>query len=669
MNQLKYCQQLFVSPQWLFGNITNPDNNTQDDSCIVVVDCRFSLTDPLLGRNQYQMGHIPGAYYLDLNQDLSGVVGQHGGRHPLPDVSILADKLAQMGINHGESLVVAYDDSRLAFASRLWWLLRYLGHENVAVLDGGFSGWQSLGYPVSNIPSTIPGTRGNFTPHPQVTKIVDFNYVKHYVEQINQSTLIENKPVLIDSREGDRYRGEREPIDPIAGRIPGAINYPWQGVTNGQGYLVSEQGERWQAIANSPEIIVYCGSGVTACVNLLSLEIAGISTAKLYPGSWSDWISYQTNNMFSFIRSDLSEFTSYKPHPSSDTLEPVKTELDRLDTNESPYDLPQEIKKKLAETFQHTIESNRYPDGGHEALKAEIAQYVSESAGLSSDSFSAVNISVGNGSDELIRSLLISTCLGGAGSILVANPTFSMYAILAQTLGISVVSVGRNHDHFEMDLAAAQTALKGANPPVRAVFVVHPNSPTANCLTISELNWLQGLPPDILVVIDEAYFEFSQNTLVEKLIKHPNWVILRTFSKAFRLAAMRVGYCVGHPQVISILEKVRLPYNLPSFSLAGALVALQNRQLLLSSIVETLTERDKLIQDLSTHPILEVVPSSTNFIYVRLKHNDSPDGVLKTISQKLRSQGTLIRLLPGGLRITIGTPEENARTLKRLRQI
>ena len=117
---------------------------------------------------------------------------------------------------------------------------------------------------------------------------------------------------------------------------------------------------------------------------------------------------------------------------------------------------------------------------------------------------------------------------------------------------------------------------------MRVVFVVHPNSPTANCLTISELNWLQGLPLDILVVIDEAYFEFSQNTLVERLIKHPNWVILRTFSKAFRLAAMRVGYCVGHPQVISILEKVRLPYNLPSFSLAGALVALQNRQLLLS---------------------------------------------------------------------------------------
>jgi histidinol-phosphate aminotransferase len=171
------------------------------------------------------------------------------------------------------------------------------------------------------------------------------------------------------------------------------------------------------------------------------------------------------------------------------------------------------------------------------------------------------------------------------------------------------------------------------------------------------------------VVIDEAYFEFSQNTLVEKLIKHPNWVILRTFSKAFRLAAMRVGYCVGHPQVISILEKVRLPYNLPSFSLASALVALQNRQLLLSSIAETLTERDKLIRDLSTHPILEVVPSNTNFIYVRLKHNHSPDGVLKTISQKLRSQGTLIRLLPGGLRITIGTPEENARTLNRLGQI
>ncbi|MGM3306773.1 histidinol-phosphate transaminase [Anabaena sp. WFMT] len=373
--------------------------------------------------------------------------------------------------------------------------------------------------------------------------------------------------------------------------------------------------------------------------------------------------------MLPFIRSDLAQFTAYKPHPSSTTAEPVATQFDRLDTNESPYDLPVEIKEKLAWTFQQVIESNRYPDGGHETLKDAIAQYVNESANLSSSLVTAANISVGNGSDELIRSLLIATCLGGEGTILVANPTFSMYAILAQTLGIPVVTVGRDENNFAMDLKAAQSALEATqNPPIRAVFVVHPNSPTANCLTAAELNWLASLPEQILVVIDEAYFEFSQTTLVGELAQRPNWVVLRTFSKAFRLAAMRVGYCVGHPDAIAILEKVRLPYNLPSFSIASALVALQNRQLLLSSIPQTLSERSKLITALSSHPALAITASDTNFIYLRLQPNSShpADTTLKNLHQTLRNQGTLVRLLPGGLRITVGTPAENVRTLNRL---
>ncbi len=271
--------------------------------------------------------------------------------------------------------------------------------------------------------------------------------------------------------------------------------------------------------------------------------------------------------MLPFIRSDLAQFTAYKPHPSSDTAASVPTQLDRLDTNESPSDLPPELKEKLAWTYQQVIETNRYPDGGHEILKDAIAEYVNESAALSSSLFTAANISVGNGSDELIRSLLIATCLGGEGSILVANPTFSMYGILAQTLGIPVVAVGRNEINFEIDISAAQSAIEQTqNPPIRVVFVVHPNSPTANSLTAAELRWLRSLPENILVVIDEAYFEFSQTTLVGELIQRPNWLILRTFSKAFRLAALRVGYCVAHPEAIAILEKVRLPYNLPKRS-------------------------------------------------------------------------------------------------------
>lgn len=377
-----------------------------------------------------------------------------------------------------------------------------------------------------------------------------------------------------------------------------------------------------------------------------------------------------TKTMLPFIRSDLAQFTAYKPHPSSDTANSVATQFDRLDTNESPYDLPPELKEKLAWTYQQVIETNRYPDGGHETLKDAIAQYVNESATLSSSLFTAANISVGNGSDEIIRSLLIATCLGGEGSILVANPTFSMYGILAQTLGIPVVAVGRNETNFEIDISAAQSAMEQTqNPPIRVVFVVHPNSPTANSLTAAELAWLRSLPQDILIVIDEAYFEFSQTTLAGELVQHPNWVILRTFSKAFRLASLRVGYCVAHPEAIAILEKVRLPYNLPSFSLAAALVGLQNRTLLLESIPQTLSERAKLIEILSQQPELQITPSAANFIYLRLKPNgfNSQEAALKTFHQKLRTLGTLVRHISGGLRITVGTIEENARTVNRVK--
>jgi histidinol-phosphate aminotransferase len=373
--------------------------------------------------------------------------------------------------------------------------------------------------------------------------------------------------------------------------------------------------------------------------------------------------------MLKFIRSNLSQLNAYKAHPGSDNAEPVAIQFDRLDTNESPLDLPPEIKEKLAWTYQKFIETNRYPDGGHETLKNAISQYVNESANLANSTFTADNISVGNGSDELIRSLLIATCLGGEGAILVANPTFSMYGILAQTLGIPVVTVGRNQSNFETDLEAAKSAIaQTQNPPIRVVFVVHPNSPTANCLTTAELEWLKSLPEEILVVIDEAYFEFSQTTLAAELLQHPNWIILRTFSKAFRLAAMRVGYCIAHPDAIAILEKVRLPYNLPSFSIAAALIALENRQLLLESIPQTLSERTKMITALSTHPNLEITPSTTNFIYLRVKTDDAHSlvTILTNLNQKLRSQGTLIRLLPNGLRITIGTPAENTRTIERI---
>ena len=263
-----------VSAAWLYEHL--------DDHSIAIADCRFSLAEPELGQQQYNTSHIPGAGYFDLNKDLSSAVQQHGGRHPLPNLEVLAQKLSAMGID-AQTLVVAYDDSRFAFAARLWWLLRYLGHDRVAVLDGGFKAWQSLGLPVTDaIPQRQPK---QFTCYLQPSLRVDITDVKarKYLPGVT----------LVDSREGDRYRGEREPIDPIAGHIPGAVNYPWQDASNSDGYLYSphEQLQRWEQLQKQ-EIIVYCGSGVTACVNLLSLHLAGIDASALYVGSWSDWCSH-----------------------------------------------------------------------------------------------------------------------------------------------------------------------------------------------------------------------------------------------------------------------------------------------------------------------------------------------------------------------------------------
>jgi histidinol-phosphate aminotransferase len=373
--------------------------------------------------------------------------------------------------------------------------------------------------------------------------------------------------------------------------------------------------------------------------------------------------------MLEFIRSDIARLTAYTPHPESASSSlPPTGPLDRLDTNESPFDLPSDFKAKLAWTYQQVIESNRYPDGNHHALKAQIAEYVNESANLDLP-VTPDRISVGNGSDELIRSVLIATCLGGEGAILVANPTFSMYAILAQTLGIPVVSVGRAEANFAMDLAAAQHAVdRTQNPPIRVVFVVHPNSPTANSLTAAEIAWLQSLPPEILVVVDEAYFEFSQTTVVKELQQRSNWIVLRTFSKAFRLAAHRVGYAIAHPELITALEKIRLPYNLPSYSQAAAQLALTHRQVLLAAIPQILAERDRLISALAENPNLQVWASAANFIYLRphASEGKAMEEILQRWAQALKTQGTLVRHTGGGLRVTIGSTEENQRTLARL---
>jgi thiosulfate/3-mercaptopyruvate sulfurtransferase len=277
-----------VSVSWLSENFKPNATSSQP---IVVVDCRFSLADPQRGRSLYEQGHIPGAVYLDLNQDLASAPSPERGRHPLPDLETLSQKLAALGVTFQETLVVAYDNDRFAYAARLWWLLRYLGHDRVAVLDGGLKAWQEQGYPLTS-QDPPPVATGSFTPQPRPEMICDRAELKATPHL-----------TLIDSREAPRYRGEIEPIDPVAGHIPGAINAFWKAVTTEQGYAQSPSFHQtyWaeKLLANSANsdqqtIVVYCGSGVTACVNLLSLTIAGFPEAKLYPGSWSEWCHCET---------------------------------------------------------------------------------------------------------------------------------------------------------------------------------------------------------------------------------------------------------------------------------------------------------------------------------------------------------------------------------------
>lgn len=378
--------------------------------------------------------------------------------------------------------------------------------------------------------------------------------------------------------------------------------------------------------------------------------------------------------MFAFLRPDLARLQAYAPaHPSGNSL-------DRLDGNESYLDLPPEIKQKLAWTYQEIIATNRYPDGGHGELKEAIAAYVNtynpNSPNSSQQKITPEYISVGNGSDEIIRSILIATCLGGIGSILVAEPTFSMYGITAETLGIPVQKIPRHDQDWSMDLEAADRVIATQEQsPVRVVFVVHPNSPTGNALTPAEINWLRGLPENILVVIDEAYFEYSQQSVVGELVDRPNWLIMRTFSKAMRLAAHRLGYAIANPQIIETLEKIRLPYNLPSFSQAAALLALQHQDELLSVVDQVIAQRQVLIKELTSQPDLQkffrVWSSAANFIYLRLQNEQNVDSsqILAQIIHEMQSLGTLIRHTGGGLRITIGSPEENQRTLTRLAKV
>lgn len=248
----------------------------------VVFDCRFSLADPANGHAQYLQGHIPRAHFLDLNRDLSGVRAEHGGRHPLPDPVAFTALLASYGVNRNTE-VIAYDDSRLAGAARLWWLMRSMGYRPPRLLNGGYQAFLAVGGTPQSVP---PPARACEEPTAAVfTGYCDIEGLRNLQGQ---------GAVLVDSREERRYQGLEEPIDPVAGHIPGAINLPWQAVTSADGRMrdAAVLRDHWGDLLDAEQVVVYCGSGVTACVNLFSLAQLGRDDATLYAGSWSDWCSY-----------------------------------------------------------------------------------------------------------------------------------------------------------------------------------------------------------------------------------------------------------------------------------------------------------------------------------------------------------------------------------------
>jgi thiosulfate/3-mercaptopyruvate sulfurtransferase len=259
---------------------------------VAVLDCRFDLAAPDAGKQAFLRQHIPTARYADLSQDLSAPVSARSGRHPLPQPERIASRLSELGLSDA-SQVVAYDDANGSIAARAWWLLRWLGHDRVAVLDGGFKAWVAGGGTLeSGEPSAKPGAEParaplGLTPRVQPSAVVS-------TEQLIEA-LKGRQNLLVDARAAERFAGAVEPLDSVAGHVPGAVNHPFSANLGADGHFLppAELERRWQErLAGIPprNLIAMCGSGVTACHNLLALELASLKGAKLYAGSWSEWI-------------------------------------------------------------------------------------------------------------------------------------------------------------------------------------------------------------------------------------------------------------------------------------------------------------------------------------------------------------------------------------------
>ena len=271
-----------VSASWLKENLNNEK--------LVIVDCRFNLMDKQYGKKSYEEGHIKGAVRVDIETELSSEVKEHGGRHPLPSIEELKNTFENIGIN-SDSIVVAYDEGDLAGPCRLWWILKYLGHEKVYVLDGGINDFKEISEEINQEIKSIK--KGNFKVEVNEGMRVNMEYVKE--------RLYKDNIAIIDSRENQRYKGEFEPVDKKAGHIPSALNYFWMDILNKNEDKLNmksqeELEKHFKNLKNYDEVIVYCGSGITACPNSLALSEVGVKH-KVYSGSFSDWISYEENEI------------------------------------------------------------------------------------------------------------------------------------------------------------------------------------------------------------------------------------------------------------------------------------------------------------------------------------------------------------------------------------
>jgi thiosulfate/3-mercaptopyruvate sulfurtransferase len=255
-----------------------------DDPDVVVIDCRHELAQPDWGARAYAQAHIPGALFAHLDRDLSGPVTPRSGRHPLPTFESLARTAAAWGID-ARVQVVAYDQGPGAYAARLWWLMRWAGHERVAVLNGGLAAWHAAGLPLTSEVRTRAAR--TFVPALALERALTTAEV--------ESELARGGIRLVDARGADRFAGQNESIDPVAGHVPGAVSHPFAGNLDAQGRFLpaAQLAQRWRETASgaaSESLVAMCGSGVTACHNLLALRIAGMPGARLYAGSWSEWI-------------------------------------------------------------------------------------------------------------------------------------------------------------------------------------------------------------------------------------------------------------------------------------------------------------------------------------------------------------------------------------------